>query len=340
MTYPMSPRPGRHHISGAHPDWAPSEFFASAADGRSNMQDGNRPAWASRDQGWWESPAPDGTGRGWVAPPPPPPRQEAWTPSRSFAPPPSWNTPEEPAEEEKLWADIRRQVAARIRSINAKHCQEAFDRLGTRHALSPHGVVLFYTGAAPSMPNGYQLYFVTRLFLQGSESDDLARVINDLARSATTNINRADATGQEWDPRGPKDSMVNGGDMQMPRDATFIGVGVSTLNTQLGDWYTVATSVRNQPYDNPRPKTVFDLSGVGLAMLVDGTNLRVDRDPERRIGDDGVTCNKTLDAFRARHWNRAVDLTEQGDREIRGAWVQLAVLQHTLQDYLRGRHLT
>src|SRR4030095_11569941 len=101
--------------------------------------------------------------------------------------------------------------------------------------------------------------------------------------------------------------------------------------------YTVATSVRNQPFNTPRPKTVFDLRGVGLAMLVDGTNLRVDRDPERRLGDDGVTCNRSLDAHRARYWNRAVDLTEPGDREIRAAGAQLVILHRTLQTYLDDR---
>jgi hypothetical protein len=339
MTFPAFPSSGRHQAPGQPPpSWTTSE--PSIGVSRHGSHDGGNPAWTAqqdRDHGWWDPAAQ----RGYGQPPPAAPRQqEQWTP-----PPPAfdtqpagWGLPEEPTDEEKLWADARRQVAARIRSINAKHCQEAFDRLGGRQALSPHGVVLFYTGAADGVPHGYQLYFVTRLFLQGPESDDLAHVIHDLNRSATMNIQRANATGKRWDPRGPVDSMVNGGDMQMPRDAAFIGVGVSTLNTQQGDWYTVAMSVRNQPITTPRPRTVFDISGVGLATLIDGTNLRVDRDPERRIGDDGVTCNKTLDAYRARHWNRATDITEQGDREIRGAWAQLTVLQRTLQDYLNPGH--
>jgi hypothetical protein len=246
----------------------------------------------------------------------------------------AWGVTDEPSQEEQSWASLRREVASRLRSINAKHMHEAFDRIGRRNALGPHGVVLFYRAPDPREQYGFRLYFVTRLFLAGPESDALVRVISDLTFSATDNIARAGAAGRRWDPRGPEGSMVNGGEMSMPRDAVFVGTGVTTLDTEQGDWYTVSNSVLNQPVNASRAKSVFDLPGLCIALLNDGTALRVVRDPNRRIGDDGVTCNQTLDPYRSRHWNRYSDLTAHGDATIRAAWTHLSTLQRTLQEYL------
>lgn len=229
--------------------------------------------------------------------------------------------------------DLRHQVAARLRSVNATHCHEAFDRLGRRNALGPHGVVLLYTVPDRQGPFGYRLLIATRLFLAGPDSDDLERVINDLSRSAAANIARANARGQRWDPRGPEASMVNGGDV-MPRRADFVGVGVTTLDTEEGGWYNVANSVLNQPWGTAHRRSVFDLTGLSIALLADGTALRVVRNPHRRIGEDGISCNRTMDASRRWAWIPNADLTEQGDQGIRAAWGQLAILQRTLQDYL------
>ncbi|SCL56356.1 hypothetical protein GA0070606_2595 [Micromonospora citrea] len=233
--------------------------------------------------------------------------------------------------------DLRLQIASRLRAVNAKHCHEAFDRFGKRNALGPHGVVLFYVAADRHAPNGYRLMIATRLFLAGPESDDLPRVMHDLTRTAADNIARGNKRGQRWDPRGPEGSMVNGGDLDMPRDATYVGIGVSTLDSDAGPWHTVASSVHNQPLNTPHPKSVFDLAGQGIALLTDGTALRMVRDPHRRFGDDGVTSNKSLDAGRRWPYNPYANLTEQGDQALRAAWAQLTLLHSTLAEHLLAR---
>ncbi|MEK8105054.1 hypothetical protein NKG94_07230 [Micromonospora sp. M12] len=53
--------------------------------------------------------------------------------------PPAGGEPDEPGPQDRVWVDLRLQVASRLRGINAKHCHEAFDRIGKRNALGPHG---------------------------------------------------------------------------------------------------------------------------------------------------------------------------------------------------------
>jgi hypothetical protein len=341
MTYPTPHTPpGRHHFGPPHqqPPDDQRGGYASADRGWGEppgFPQGQPPPAQQQEPSWWDRVDPaHSQNRGWTAPSPAWPQEQAGPVPPT--PQPAWSN-EPPTQDEIVWADVRRQVATSLKTINSKHCHEAFDRLGKRNALGPHGIVLFYAADDRTQPHGFRLLFVTRLFLAGPESDDLAQVINEITRSAAGNITRANGGGRRWDPRGPEDSMVNGGAMDMPVDAEFVGTGVSTLDTEMGTFDAIATSIAGQPFNSPRAKSVFDIPGQGLALLTDGTALRALRDPDRRLGDDGITCNKTLDPARARYWNPHFDLTTQGDQAIRAAWSQLAMLQKTLQDYLLGR---
>jgi hypothetical protein len=213
---------------------------------------------------------------------------------------------------------------------------EAFDRYGRRDALAPHGIILFYE-MDRRMPSGqqYALFKAVRLFLDGPESSDLIRVLDDLRHSAEVNIARAIETGRRWDPRGPQGSMVNGGDLDMPRQARFLGVAVETLNTHHGDWYSVAKSVQSQPFGGNR--TVFDLAGQGFVLLSDGTAMHVMRDPTVRVfGDDGIKSSRPLDISQARWHNRHANLMQQGDQPTQMTWEYLNMLHQTLGSYLLG----
>lgn len=316
MSYSISPNSGRHHL-GMAAEWPaqgpPGGGVPDARDyppARDYSHGGG--SRAGKDPGWWDPAA---------AP------VQPWTPPVQAAP---YAEPAGPSPHDDFWADLRRQVAYTLRSVNAKHCHEAFDRLTTRTALSPQGAVLFYTLPAPDQPQGYRLFRVVRLNFTGPEYDNMAVFLRGLTATAAKNIAHARATGRRWDPRGPERSLVNGGDLDMPRDATYVGVGTTSLDTEHGDWLTVAYAVRNQPL----VKSSFDIPGQGQALLTDGTALRVLRDPNRRAGDDGIRCNKTLDAHRARHWNPGTNFTEQGDPPTRAAWQELAKLQQTLQGHL------
>ncbi|TWJ20654.1 hypothetical protein JD76_00753 [Micromonospora endolithica] len=325
----MSPPPGRHHAGPDDRGWSPAEQPPTGPSGAYPVSGGPGSDWRGQP----------GPGPGPSAPPPPQWGTEGrgqWSPAGqpvAAAPPPA-GRPGETTAIERAWVDLRLQVASRLRGVNAKHCQEAFDRLGRRNALGPHGVVLFYTVGDRQVPHGCRLLIATRLFLAGPESDDLPKVLHDLSRTAAGNIARAESRGQRWDPRGPEGSLINGGDPDMPRDAGYLGVGISTLDSEDGPWHAVADAVRRQPADMPRPRSVFDLAGEGIALLCDGTALRMVRNPRRRLGDDGFTSNKSLDASQRWPYNPYADLTEQGDQTLRAAWAQLGTLHRTLADHL------
>ncbi|WP_431937066.1 hypothetical protein [Micromonospora sp. RP3T] len=236
--------------------------------------------------------------------------------------------------EERRWADLRRQVAYRCKRINTGHMVEADQRLGSRDALGPHGVVLFFVSDAPAEPHGYRLHTAYRLWLACPEADDLPRLLADLDGVARDNITRAASVHRRWHPLGPDGSMVNGGEMTLPAGSTYVGVGVSSLDSDQGRWNQVVHALRALP---GRRLSAFDLKGQAYALLTDGTALHIDRDPNARLGVDGVRCNRTLDPDRITYYNPHSDLTEAGDADTRAVWRTLQALHHTLTAHLQGR---
>ncbi|MBO4210521.1 hypothetical protein GSF22_31690 [Micromonospora echinofusca] len=193
--------------------------------------------------------------------------------------------------------------------------------------------MLFFTSDALAEPHGYQLHTATRTFPQSPEADDLPRLLADLTEVAVDNIA---ALGRAWSPLGPEGSMVNGGDMTLPPTATYVGVGVSTLDSDRGRWYQVAATLR-QAAAADRYMSAFNLKGQCYALLTDGTALHVDRDPDARLGDTGIRCNKTLDPDRITYHNPHANLPEQGDDETRLIWRRLIALNTTLATHLLAR---
>lgn len=344
MTHPISPSPGRH-----------SRVNGWAATDQATPFTARQPTGAG-DGTWWERPgatppggdrhaaAPQYPGPAWQAPsaaplaPPDQPGDPSYGRIPPHTPPAPPAGPEQPEQEDTSWVDLRNLIAHRLKSINSTHCHEAYDRLGKRGALSQHGVVLFYSLPDRSQPSGIKLHFVTRFFLAGPESENLPAMLDDLTRSAVNNMRRAESSRRRWDPRGPEDSMVNGGDMDMPRHAAYVGAGISTLDMAEVTWRDSVRSLHNQGITGVgRARTVFDLAGRGLAMLIDGTALLAVRDPNRPIGDDGVRSNRNLDPRRTYFFQHNQDLTTQGDPMIVDTWAKLAALHHTLQNYLVPR---
>ncbi|GAB3090231.1 hypothetical protein GCM10027186_59670 [Micromonospora schwarzwaldensis] len=236
--------------------------------------------------------------------------------------------------EERRWADLRRQVAYRCRRINTGHMVEADQRLGSRDALGPHGVMLFFVSDAPAEPHGYRLHTAYRLWLASPEADDLPGLLADLDDVARDNITRAASVHRRWHPLGPDGSMVNGGDMTQSAGSTYVGIGVSTLDSDQGRWNQVAHTLRDLP---GRRLSAFDLKGQAYALLTDGTVLHIDRDPHARLGVDGVRCNRTLDPDRITYYNPHSNLTQPEDTDARAVWRHLQVLHHTLTTHLHGR---
>ncbi|MEW2477325.1 hypothetical protein AB0875_26390 [Micromonospora gifhornensis] len=228
----------------------------------------------------------------------------------------------------------------RVKRFNAGHMTEADQRYGTHEALGPHGVLLFFTSPAPTEPHGYRLHTAWRLFLSAPESDDLPRILGDLSRIAKTHITHANATGHRWHPLGPQRSMVNGGDMGIPADATYVGVGASTLDTDDGRWYQLARTLR-EPSATGHRRSAFDLKGHCYLLLTDDTAIHIDRNPHAPLHYDGIRSSKPLDADRSAHWhNPHANLTDQGDHHTREVWRHLTALHHTLTNYLTARPVT
>ncbi|WP_223884591.1 hypothetical protein [Micromonospora craniellae] len=232
------------------------------------------------------------------------------------------------------WADLRKQVVFRSKRLSSGHLIEADQRYGTRHALGPHAVMLFFTTPVPTEPQGYRLHTAWRLFLSAPESDDLPRMLADLTRIAATNIAHTAATGHRWHPLGPERSMVNGGDMAIGPDAAYVGVGVSTLDSDDGRWYQLARTLR-EPSATGHRRSAFDLKGRCYLLLTDGTAIDIDRNPHAPLHYDGIRSSKPLDADRPTHWhNPHATLTEQGDHTTREVWRHLTALHHTLTGHL------
>ncbi|MFJ6949969.1 hypothetical protein [Micromonospora aurantiaca (nom. illeg.)] len=344
MTHATTPPPGRHYsVEHAEAGWRP-EHPQTAPPAVPMEHPAYGPGPAAHPPGP-TAPAP-GAGYGTArmpadysrtpeTMPPPPPSAQLVHPTVSASPYEHVPVDDRVPPEVRRWADLRKQVAYRCKRINTGHMIEADQRFGGREALGPHGVMLFFVSDAPGEPHGYRLHTAYRLWLASPDADDLPRLLADLDGVARDNIARAASARRRWHPLGPEGSMVNGGDMSLPEHATYVGAGVSTLDSDQGRWYQLAHTLRDLPATGHR-LSVFDLKGQAYVLLTDGTAMHIDRDPHARLGVDGIRCNRTLDPDCVTYYNRHENLTEDGDDATRAVWRHLGALHHTLTAHLHG----
>lgn len=320
--------PWRTSESGGGAHAARDTDAGPAATWRGDRPDSWRDAWPAPEQQPWTQPPPvqppsaepaPGLGQrdGWATPEPEP---------RSYEP------PGQPAA--AMWVTLRNQVATTVRGVNRTHCYEAYQRFGTREALSPHGVVFLYS-TMKQEPRGFRVYQVTRLALSDPAFDDAERFLSGLAVTAQREVHQARRSGQLWNPRGPQRAMVNGGDMDMPREAVFVGCALETLDTEQGSWDNMAQVIRTQSLAAPRPMTVFDLPGRAYVALTDGTVMDVQRDNNLRLGESGVRIGQRRSPDQRRVSLRDDDLTKLPDQP-QALWAALTGLHDTIADYLSG----
>lgn len=188
-------------------------------------------------------------------PPQSPSTAQSWSPEGASPQEPP-RQPEADPQGTDITATFRSEVALRLRRFSILHARHAWERR-RRDPLSPHGVALFYL--EPHVPAIEQLRTATRVFLADDEAAELPRVLYELARHAYEGYQSAPG----FDPRA---EMANRHDEMSPQ-ALFVGVGVSTLDTQYGDWSTA----------QGRARTDYDLPALCYARLIDGTHLRIDR---------------------------------------------------------------
>jgi hypothetical protein len=275
--YPSEqPSPGRHHIGG---------------------QLGPGPAHAASGQAASPGPA-HPAGPGAAAWPGPAPHQE----------------PDDEAQ--ALAVELRNQVVDRLRSMNARHAQHAWDRRGG-DPISPHGVAFFYTDTHISRGRPtWRVRTATRLFLDGPEAHDLPRLLFEQARIAD-GYRRAGGLD-------PRTQLANRSDPMTPQ-AGYFGVGLSTLDVPGLPWR----------WQQKAAGSGFDVAGRCFALLADGTWLLAERGGINQFSLLRIWSTHLLHTSigqSMRQWNWGKHLPDMADVATRDIWHWL----HTLHDILRG----
>jgi hypothetical protein len=293
---PAAPRGGP--AAGAHASAAYPGYDGPGHDGdpRRAPDDGGYPA------GYPAAPPPAGgpAGYGWggpaepYLPSPPEPYREAVTRSH------------DPAA-----AELRSQVVRRIRFMNFRHAEHAWERR-YRDPLGPHALAFLYSEPPRGTPPRYTLRTATRLFLAGPEVDDLPRLLQDLA----TVVARQQPGGA--DPRALADRSED-----MTANAFYVGLAVSSLDTPAAPW----------AYVRQRAAGSIDVPGRCYAVLTDDSMVLMDRGGESQFGHFAVRATDSLDEIPGESMQRWTydrtlrDLTDPGTSDN---WRGLLSLHNTI----------
>ncbi|WP_343443681.1 hypothetical protein [Micromonospora schwarzwaldensis] len=227
-------------------------------------------------------------------------------------------------------ASLRWQVGSRLKIANTGHLSSASLKFGTREARGPHALLLFFVSHAPNEPGGRLLHTASRLFRAGPDADHLPTLLDDLVITARGHIA---AAGAQWHPLDSSRSMVNGEDVHLPIGARYLGVGVSTLDTDQGRWSDIATSLHETMSAGVLGASQ-QIPGRCFARLVDHTAMQVDRDPYARLGDNGLRCNRPVDIDHYDSYRLHADLTTRGDHDNQQIWQRLSTLHDLLTAHL------
>jgi hypothetical protein len=219
----------------------------------------------------------------------------------------------QPVPHDSAGAELRNQVVDRLRKMNALHLRHAWESR-RRDPIGPHAVVFFYADLAGTRPLRYRLACATRMVLDGDEVRDLPRLLFDLTTVAQ-------AIRTEYGVCDPRSWLVTRVE-PMSRDAVYLGVGVSSLDTPSGTWPEVLAA----------GLTPVSIPGRCFAYLSDGGMILCDRRGADEFGAFHVTSTHSLDiAFGVadRAWRWGTDLPALTDPATADTWRQLIRL-HTL----------
>jgi hypothetical protein len=177
-------------------------------------------------------------------------------------------------------ARIRNLVVDRLLRMNARHATHAWLNRRAR-AIGPHGVAFLYcashAGPTPDAPARHSVAAATRLVDDADDIRDLSRLLYRLSTLARDRY--VDATG-EFDPRH---HMTNRHD-PMPVHASYIGLGVSSLDTAAATWEET----------QQRASGPLDIPGRCFALLRDGTLLLMERGARDVFGEVRIFCSHDL----------------------------------------------
>lgn len=158
-------------------------------------------------------------------------------------------------------ADARNRVIDRLLEMNSLHALRAWD-LRRLDPLGPHGLAFHYADLGPKPAHaaepdtGWSLRTATRLWLDGEREADLPGLLMRL-------VAQAEELGEDFDPRVQMSNRFE----PMARTASYLGLGVSSLDTDTGAWYDVMGTVSG----------VLNIPGRCYAVFWDGARVVVDR---------------------------------------------------------------
>ncbi len=181
-----------------------------------------------------------------------------------------------PEKHDPVAAEIRNRIVDRLTIMNSRHALNAWD-LRRKTPIGPHGLAFLY---ADPIPGGekprYDVAAGTRLFLDGEDVRDLSELLGSVIRIASGRLER----GEDFDPLA---CMVDRADT-MSSEATYVGVGVSTLDTPDMSWAE----------SQVRATGPLGVPGRCYGLLSDGTRLLVDR-AAHMVGPARVHSSRHLD---------------------------------------------
>ena len=162
-------------------------------------------------------------------------------------------------------ASVRNQVVVRLVRMNLRHAAHAWEHRRDR-PVAPHAVCFLYVDRRPAEAQGEFLEVVaaTRMFNDDPTVQDLPRLLHRLTVLAR---DRYAGTPGGFDPA----VQMTGHHDQSSGAATYIGLGVSTLDTPAGGWAQM-----QQAATGPE-----DIAGRCLALLTDHTAMVLDRGASR-----------------------------------------------------------
>jgi hypothetical protein len=164
----------------------------------------------------------------------------------------------------------------------------------------------------------YRLATATRVFLDGSEVENLPRLLYELHGIGSGFLN-----GGGFDPRSQMADRVEA----MPRDARYIGLGVSSLDTPTGTWREMLRTS-----DGP-----LNIPGRCYALLADSTRILCDRRGESEFGAFHIWSTHSLDLVHGhpmRAWRYGSRLLH-GEPDTKDIWHWLTQLHYLV---VEGSH--
>lgn len=154
--------------------------------------------------------------------------------------------------------DVRNQAVGRLRRMSFLHAQHAWDQR-YRDPLAPYGLAFLFVQQTPQRRDRLTVNAATKLWLAGPETQHLPRLLFDL--------NEFVGRRMQAGPLDLRTELANRVDEGMAADATYAGVGLSSLDTHTGVWEQV----------RERVDSVGEVPGRVLIVLTDSTTIVCER---------------------------------------------------------------